>query len=406
MSIRSFLFHPAEKGTSAEKVCFMNTFERAQKYSERLYEIRKTIHRHPELGNHEHKTAELIENVLQDHGIETTRVTRTGIVGTLKGGRPGPTAALRADMDALPVTEESGADFSSENPGIMHACGHDIHTTAALGAAMLLSEIRETLPGTVKFFFEPDEEGSGGAARMIAAGCMEGVDTVFGAHVTPDLPQGVIGVRYGKFYAASDMFTVTLHGRSAHGAQPEKGIDALAAAAAIVSELRTLPAKYITDPAVLTVGMLHAGTAGNIIAGTAQFDGIMRTLGAEDRSRLKQAFRVTVESISASFGTVPEIVIRESYAGIVNTEAETRHVQKTAEQLFGTENVVVLDQPTMTTEDFSCFIDTARGSFFHIGAGCSAPLHNPKFLPVPLTIIQLAALHADIIDQYLRNHIK
>ena len=379
----------------------MNTFDRAQACANKLYAIREQIHRYPEMGNQEFKTAELVEETLHGLGIQTQRVTETGIVGTLTGGRPGKTAALRADMDALPVTETTGVDFASETPGVMHACGHDVHTTAVLGAAMLLAEHRETLPGTVKFFFQPDEEGNGGARRMIAAGCMEGVDAVFGAHVAPDLPAGTVGIRYGKFYAASDMFTVTVRGRSAHGAQPDKGIDALAAAAAMVGELRALPAKYISDPAVLSIGTFHAGTARNIIADTAEFSGIMRTLGADDRSALKRIFRETIEEISSRFNTTAEVNIIESYAGIVNTEAETRHVQRTAELLLGKDRVCVLDHPTMTTEDFGYFIDAAKGSFFHIGAGCTAPLHNPKFLPEPLTIITLAALHADIMERYL-----
>ena len=379
----------------------MNTYERALIYQNKLFAIREQIHRHPELGNHEYQTAALVEETLQSLGVQTQRLTETAIVGTLRGGLPGSVAALRADMDALPISEESGADFSSETTGVMHACGHDVHTTAALGAAMLLAEHRDTLPGTVKIFFEPDEEGSGGARRMIEAGCMEGVEAVFGAHVAPDLPAGVIGVRYGKFYAASDMFTVILHGRPAHGAQPEKGIDALAAAASLITELRSLPKKLVKDPAILSVGMLHAGTAGNIIADSAEFSGIMRTLGHEDRSLLKQAFREKVKEISSSFGVIPEIHIKESYAGIVNSGNETLHVQQTAEALFGLDNVTVLDKPTMTTEDFGYFIDAARGSFFHIGAGCTAPLHNPKFLPEKLTIIRLAALHADIIERYL-----
>ena len=381
----------------------MNTFERAQTYASKLYSIREQIHRYPELGNREYQTAELVEKTLQALGIETRRVTETGIIGTLKGGLPGPTAALRADMDALPVTEDSGAEFASETPGIMHACGHDVHTAAALGAAMLLAEHRETLPGTVKFFFQPDEEGNGGARRMIAAGCMEGVDVVFGAHVAPDLPAGMIGVRYGKFYAASDMFTVTVHGRSAHGAKPEEGIDALAAAAAMINELRLLPTRYIADPAVLSIGTFHAGAARNIIADTAEFSGIMRTLGPDDRTTLKHVFQETIEYLSAQYGTTAEINIIESYAGVVNSEAETRHVQQTAEALFGPENVRILDRPTMTTEDFGYFIDAAKGSFFHIGAGCSAPLHNPKFIPEPLTILRLAALHADIIERYIQG---
>ena len=180
----------------------MNTLIRAEALAPRLFSIRERIHRHPEIGNREFETAALVEETLRQLGIKTRRVTETGIVGELSGAYPGPIAALRADMDALPVTEASGADFSSEIPGMMHACGHDVHTTAVLGAAMLLSEIRDQLHGTVRFFFQPDEEGSGGARRMIEAGCMDGVEAVYGAHVAPDLPEGVIGVRYGKFYAA------------------------------------------------------------------------------------------------------------------------------------------------------------------------------------------------------------
>ena len=379
----------------------MNTLNLAEALADILYAVRERIHRHPEPGNREFETAALVEETLHGLGIGTQRVTETAIVGTLQGAFPGPVIALRADMDALPITEDSGAEFASETPGWMHACGHDVHTTAALGAAMLLAQTREKLHGSVRFLFEPDEEGYGGARRMIAAGCMEGVEAVFGAHVAPDLPAGVIGVRYGKFYAASDTFTVTFHGRSAHGAQPEKGIDALAAAAAAVSALKKLPAEIIRDPAVLNIGEFHSGTAGNIIADTAVFSGMMRTLGPADRTCLKQAFRETIERISSEYGTTAEIVLRESYAGIVNTDAETDLVRQTAVNLFGGQSVQVIEEPTMTTEDFGYFIDAAKGSFYHIGAGCSAPLHNPKFLPEAFTIYRLAALHADIIGQYL-----
>ena len=379
----------------------MNTLARAEALAPKLYGIREQIHRHPEFGNQEFATAALIEETLQSAGIETRRVTETGILGILRGAEAGPAAALRADMDALPITENSGAEFASEIPGHMHACGHDIHVTAALGAALLLAERRDELRGEARFFFEPDEEGSGGAARMVAAGCMEGVEAVFGAHVVPDLPEGVIGVRYGKFYAASDIFSVSFRGRSAHGAQPEDGIDALAAAAEAVTRLRGLPAALLNDPAVLSIGIFHAGTADNIIADSARFSGTMRTLGPADRACLKEAFRKTVGEVSEKFGTAHEIVFRESYGGIVNTDEESRIVQETAGKLFGKDFVRVIEKPTMKTEDFGCFIDAAKGAFYHIGAGCGAPLHNPEFLPVPYTIIRLAALHADIIGHYL-----
>ena len=362
-----------------------------------LTALRREIHRCPELGNREKKTAQLVETFLRDCGIETRRPTGdTAVMGILQGAFPGKAVALRADLDALPVQEATGAEFASRVPGAMHACGHDVHTAAVLGAAKLLSRYRDTLHGSVIFLFEPDEEGRGGAKRMVDAGCMAGVDAVFGAHVSPDLPLGMVGVRYGKFYAASDTFTVTVLGRSAHGAQPEKGIDALAAAAKMVTALKALPSRFAPEPAVLSVGTLHAGTAGNIIADRAVFSGILRTLGPDSRAAMKEAFGQTLEHLAAETGTTVETELRESYGGIVNTDGETALVQKTAGALLGADHVVELREPVMTTEDFGCFIDAASGSFYHIGAGCSAPLHSPKFLPDDRAVVVAAALHAAV----------
>ncbi|MBQ6403128.1 MAG: amidohydrolase, partial [Oscillospiraceae bacterium] len=248
-----------------------------------LTSLREAFHRTPELGNHEFKTAERIEHTLRALGLRPRRVLDTGVVATLHGSRPGPTIALRADMDALPVQETTGAPFASEIPGVMHACGHDVHITSALGAAMLLSRHRDSLCGSVRFVFQPDEEGEGGAERMIASGCMKGVAATFGGHVTPDLPAGTVGVRYGKFYAASDTFQIRLYGRAAHGAEREKGIDALEAGALLVQELIRLPERLTGERSVVSVGTFRAGTARNIVADEAVITGIMRTLGDEAR---------------------------------------------------------------------------------------------------------------------------
>ena len=196
-----------------------------------LQAVRQTLHRAPELGNQEIKTSAYLKSILEPLGLTVENPFGTALCATLHGAKPGRTAALRADMDALAVTEATDAEFSSRTPGVMHACGHDIHMTAAVGAAMLLAAHRETFCGSVRFLFQPDEEGSGGAQRFVDAGCLRGVDAVFGAHVSPELPLGTVGVRYGKFYAASDTFSITVRGKSAHGAEPEKGIDALQAAA-------------------------------------------------------------------------------------------------------------------------------------------------------------------------------
>ena len=368
-----------------------------------LNELRRTIHRHPELGNQEYRTAALVEKTLQRCGLTTRRLLDTAVVGVLRGGLPGPCAALRADMDALPVREETGAAFASEIPGVMHACGHDVHTAAALGAAKLLAARRDTLPGSVVFLFQPDEEGSGGAARMIREGCLEGVDAVFGAHVSPDLPAGRAGFRYGKFYAASDMFTVTLKGRSAHGAERERGIDALEAAAALVTALLKLPDSFPGERSVVHVGTLRAGTAGNVVADAAELTGILRTLGQDTRAAMRERFVRTVEDLSARMGVTPEISLRESYPGVVNHDDMTALAEAAARTLLGPENVSRIPAPTMGTEDFGYFLLERPGCFYHIGAGCPLPLHNSGFLPDDDAVVTAAALHAAVIDLFLRG---
>ena len=373
----------------------------AEEIAVELRALREDIHRHPELGNRETRTASLVEERLGSWGLETERPLETAVVGTLRGALPGPTVGLRADLDALPVTERTGAAFASENGGVMHACGHDVHTAAALGAAKLLSGLRERLPGTVKFFFQPDEEGWGGAARMIAAGCLGDTAAVFGCHVAPDLPLGTVGVRFGKFYAASDTFTVVMHGKSAHGARRSEGIDALGAAAKAVTELLALPKELEPERSVVSVGTFSSGTAENILADRAEFHGILRSLGPDSRSYLRRRLRETVESAAREVGAEAELELRESYGGVVNTQAETELVRRTASALLGPERVRVLTEPTMTTEDFGCFTAACAGSFYHIGAGCEAPLHSPEFLPAADAPVLAAALHAAVLWGFL-----
>ena len=364
--------------------------------------LRHAFHREPELGNQEFKTAEKIEACLGGLGIGTRRLLGTAVIGELRGGRPGPRAALRADMDALPLQEDTGAPFASQTPGVMHACGHDVHMAAALCAAMLLAGRREALRGGVVFLFQPDEEGSGGAARMMDEGALAGVDAVFGAHVSPELPLGHAAVRYGKFYAASDTFRVTVTGRSAHGAEREKGVDALAAAAKMVTAALALPER-LGEKSVVSVGTLRAGTAGNILAGEAEFAGIIRTLGPEARARMRSLFTETIEAVSHEAGTTVDCRLRASYPGVVNDDAMTRLVEDAARGALGGDCVHVIEQPTMTTEDFGYFLRERPGSFYHIGAGCALPLHNPRFLPEDDAAVYGAALHAAVIEAFLNN---
>lgn len=382
----------------------MDYLELAREISDELYETRRCLHRCPEPGNREYRTSAFIKEYLASCGIEVHELLDTAVVGVLRGKKPGKTAALRADMDALPMSEATGADFASENEGYMHACGHDVHVASALGAAKLLSAMREELPGTVVFLFQPDEEGSGGADRMAKLGCMDGVDAVFGGHVTPDLPLGCIGVRYGKFYAASDVFHIEVHGKSAHAATPEKGTDALYAAAMLACRLKGLPALIENERSVVTVGMLSAGTAGNILAGQAEMRGIIRTLGYDTRSRMKNMLYEAARSVSDETGALMDIHIRESYPGVVNNDSMTAHAERTAKSVFGQERVSIISEPTMTTEDFGYLLDRAPGTFYHVGAGCSLPLHNPGFLPQEEAVLNMTAMHTAVIMNYLTEN--
>ncbi len=265
-----------------------------------------TLHRCPELGRKEHRTAKLIRERLEALGIPCTPLADTGTMAVIQGGRPGRTIGFRADIDALPIEEDSGLPYASRVPGVMHACGHDFHTAALLGAAELLLGCRSELPGTVKLFFQPDEEGDGGAARMIAEGCMENprVDAMLCCHVESGLPTGKLCTRSGPVCAASNPFAVTLRGRGSHGAKPHLGADVIVAGAQIITALQTISSRRTspTEPVVVTVGSFHSGEAGNVLPEEARFTGILRTMGGEARERVKADFRAIVSGIAAGMG--------------------------------------------------------------------------------------------------------
>ncbi len=378
----------------------------AEKISEILTALRRDFHRCPELGNAEVRTSERICEYLRSLSVTVVRPFGTAVMGILQGEAtneaPTRTVALRADMDALPLTEATGLPFASETAGVMHACGHDFHVAALLGAATLLASHRSELNGSVRFLFQPDEEGMGGAERMIRAGCLDpDVCAVFGLHVSPELPAGQIGIRYGSFYAASNPFRITVYGKSAHGAEPEKGIDAIAAASAAVTAVRDLPRLFRDPPSVVSVCSFRAGSAENIIADRAELCGILRTFGEEAREKLKEAFRETVLRAVAPFGATAEIAIRDGYPGVYNSDSETALAHRTACETFGEERVKILEHPTMTTEDFGYFILRSGGCLAHLGVGPTAPLHHPAFSPderaLPCGAAYLAAVAAEAL---------
>lgn len=372
---------------------------------EETVKIRRELHRFPEIGNSELRTTEVIMNCLDKWGVKYERLLETGVVATVEGEKDGKTAALRADIDALPVNENTDLSFSSENEGMMHACGHDIHTAILLGTAKILSKNRDKFRGRVKLIFEPDEELLGGAERLIEKGAMTDVDCIFGLHLRPELPKGHVQLKYGKSYAAADVFEVDVIGKSVHGAEPQKGIDALLIASYIVTALQSVVSRNLapTESAVLSVCTFNAGTVCNQIAGKATFGGIMRSFGKETREKLKSLLVSVSKGIAQSMGAECEVRIRESYPGITNDEKMTAFLKECAEDILGKENVSVSDTPLMTSEDFGFYLDQAPGSFYHVGCECDYPLHCDRFNPDESAILTGMLVHIKAVTEFLNK---
>lgn len=368
------------------------------------------LHRCPELGRRETRTAELIRRRLDELGIPHVPLADTGTMAMISGRQPGRTIGFRADIDALPITEDTGLPYSSQNPGVMHACGHDFHTAALLGAAELLQKRRDAFTGAVKLFFQPDEEGDGGAARMIAAGCMEDprVDAMLCCHVESGIPTGTAAVRPGPICAASNPFSVTLRGRGSHGAKPHLGTDVIAAGAQIITALQTISSRRTspTEPVVVTVGSFHSGTAGNVLPEEAIFTGILRTMGGEARIRVKDDFRAIVAGIAAGMGVTAEIEIFESYPGCRNDPGVTALLRRSAGKILGEAHVLELPEPSMGTDDFGYFSDIVPGCYYYIGVGnerkgFTYPNHNPHFAADPEALPLAAAIEAQAAIDFL-----
>ena len=335
-----------------------------------MVDIRRRLHRIPERGFAEVKTQRVIMETLNALGIPYT-TERTWVVGVIEGGLPGEVVALRADMDALPLEEPEGLPFRSEHPGMMHACGHDAHMTMVLGAAKVLMGMRDRLPGTVKLMFQPAEETDGGAEPMVQRGVMENphVDRVYGLHVQPYLPVGVIETRAGTLNASTDDVELTILGRSSHGAYPESGADAIVCAAQVITSLQTLVSRNVSPlaSAVLSLGMISGGTAGNIICDRVTLRGTLRTANGEIRAMMKRRIGEVASGVAAAMGCTAEVRITSGYAALVNDEAEAGRVMRVGARLLGERNVVRKAAPSMGGEDFSFFCESVPGAFFHLG---------------------------------------
>jgi amidohydrolase len=383
--------------------------EHITRYQDELIAIRRDLHRHPELGFEEVRTAGIVAEALRRFGVDEVHagIGRTGIVGVLRGCGEGPAVGLRADMDAIPVVEENAFEHRSTVPGKMHGCGHDGHTTMLLGAARYLAETR-TFPGSVCFVFQPGEEGHAGARAMIEDGLFERfpVRSVYALHNWPSLAPGKVGLNLGPMMAGIDVFDVKIRGRGGHGAHPHQTIDPIVATAHVISALQSVVSRNV-DPlksAVISLHAIHAGTrtALSIIPDAVEFSGIVkwyeRPVQALVESRLKD---LTVQS-AAAFGAVAEIDYRKLYPPTINAPAEAERVMRVASALLGEEAVMRDMDPSMGSEDFAFMLEKRPGAYFRLGTGQRDGefLHSPRYdfnddvIPVGAAILAGIALDA------------
>ncbi len=384
--------------------------ERAQGLKEHLAGIRREIHSNPELGFKETATTELIRRELAELGVEIAPLElKTGLVGVLRGGRggPGPATALRADMDALPVTENTGLPYASRNPGIMHACGHDGHVAILLGAARLLSEIRGLFSGTVKFLFQPAEELLNGAKTLVQAGCLRDpeVERIVGVHGWPDMELGKVGVQAGPFMASADSFVIRVRGAGGHAAYPHRSRDPVLASAHVVTALQAVVSRE-TDPmdrAVVSVCTLEAGTAFNVIPDEVVLGGTVRCEKEETRGAIRKRVDRVVARASAALGCDGEVQWTGLVPALVNDKETCLEIAEAARDVLGQESVEA-PGATMGSEDFAVYLEQVpRGAMFRVGLGVPGRepmrLHNDRFdfnddaLPVGAAVLARLVLN-------------
>ena len=376
-------------------------------------DIRRRLHSNPEIAFQELDTTALIEEELKSYGITTFKNgDKTGIVGILRGSGQGKTIALRADIDALPLKELTGLPYASKNVGKCHACGHDIHTATLLACARLLSERKDDINGTVKFIFQPAEEGSQGALSVIDNGFMDDVDAIFGAHVWPELPGGTIGVRRGPMMASSDIFNIKINVKGGHAAHPNKTADSIVIAAYIMLGLQAIVSRELkpTDNAVITIGKMTAGSARNIIPSEVVLEGTFRCLTPEVRTHISESIeRISVMTAQAHCATA-EVKFKANGFPLINDDAMNDLVEKAAKIFLGEKNCLNVPLASMGAEDFSYYLQKKPGAFFRLGTVDDGEeyrlaLHNSKVLFSEKAIAAGALTECGIVFLYTGSDI-
>ncbi|MGV8840849.1 MAG: M20 aminoacylase family protein [Bauldia sp.] len=363
----------------------MPALNRFSEFHDEITAWRHDFHRHPELLYDVHRTAGIVAEKLRGFGVDevVTGIGRTGVVGVIRGSKPGSgVIGLRADMDALPIAEATGKAYASETAGKMHACGHDGHTAMLLGAARYLAETRN-FAGTAVVIFQPAEEGGAGGKAMVDDGMMDrfGIAEVYGMHNMPGIPVGTFATRAGALLASTDEFRIVVRGRGGHAARPHETIDPVVATAALIQALQTVVSRN-ADPleaAVVSVTMLDAGTATNVIPDFVKIEGTARTLQPAMRDLVEERIRAVVQNVAAAFGATADLAYRRKYPVTVNHRAETAKTIAVASGIVGADRVDPATPPVMGAEDFSYMLEARPGSFIFIGNGDTAGLHNAAY---------------------------
>ncbi|MEL4894182.1 M20 family metallopeptidase [Crocosphaera sp. Alani8] len=359
----------------------------AEDLAPRLIEIRRHLHAHPELSGQEYQTAAYVSGVLSSCGIRVQEaVGKTGVVGNLEGnGQKKGILAIRTDMDALPIQERTQLEFASCKSGVMHACGHDVHTTLGLGTAMILAQLREKLPGNIRFLFQPAEEIAQGASWMVQDGAMRDVDGVFGVHVFPSLMSRSVGIRYGALTAAADDIEIFIQGESGHGARPHEAVDAIWIASQIITTLQQAISRTQNPlrPLVLTIGQISGGRAPNVIADQVRMAGTVRSLHPETHANLPDWIEKIVANVCNTYNAKYEMNYRRGVPSVQNDLNLTQILESACREAWGNDLVEILPEPSLGAEDFSLYLEHAPGTMFRLGVGrqdkTNYPLHHPLF---------------------------
>lgn len=359
----------------------------AETLAPRLIEIRRHFHAHPELSGEEYQTAAYVAGVLSSSGLHVREaVGKTGVLGELPGtGTDKRILAIRTDMDALPIQERTQLEYASRKIGVMHACGHDVHTTLGLGTAMVLAQLSENLPGTTRFLFQSAEEIAQGARWMVQDGAMEGVEAILGVHVFPSIPARQVGIRYGALTAAADDLEIIIQGESGHGARPHEAIDAIWIAAQVITSLQQAISRTQNPlhPIVLTIGKIEGGRASNVIADRVRMLGTVRSLHPESHANLPQWIENIVAQVCQTYGAKYEVNYRRGVPSVQNDLSLTQILEAASREAWGSDRVKIITEPSLGSEDFSVYLEHAPGSMFRLGVGycdrANYPLHHPLF---------------------------